>query len=111
MEQAMDRSGFNRWTSLVSRDRGGIPLKERFVGAEKNRDGKIDREEFHQVGVETFHFRDKGLTRAPPAAEADGGSAWSRDPEKTAPHEGPFDPSCGSAALSRVKRAAAHRPR
>jgi Ca2+-binding EF-hand superfamily protein len=38
----------------------GPPLKERFVGADKNRDGKIDREEFHQAAVESFYFRDKG---------------------------------------------------
>ena len=37
----------------------GPPLKERFVGADKNRDGKIDREEFHQAVVESFYFRDK----------------------------------------------------
>jgi Ca2+-binding EF-hand superfamily protein len=37
----------------------GPPLKERFVGADKNRDGKIDREEFHQAAVESFYFRDK----------------------------------------------------
>ena len=36
----------------------GSPLKERFVGADKNRDGKIDREEFHQAAVESFYFRD-----------------------------------------------------
>jgi hypothetical protein len=36
----------------------GAPLKERFVGADKNRDGKIDREEFHQAAVESFYFRD-----------------------------------------------------
>jgi len=38
----------------------GPPVKERFAGADKNRDGKIDREEFHQVAVESFYFRDKG---------------------------------------------------
>jgi Ca2+-binding EF-hand superfamily protein len=38
----------------------GPPLKERFVGADKNGDGKIDREEFHQAAVESFYFRDKG---------------------------------------------------
>lgn len=38
----------------------GPPLKERFVGADKSRDGKIDREEFHQAAVESFYFRDKG---------------------------------------------------
>ena len=38
----------------------GPPLKERFAGADKNRDGKIDREEFHQAAVESFYFRDKG---------------------------------------------------
>jgi Ca2+-binding EF-hand superfamily protein len=37
----------------------GPPLKERFAGADKNRDGKIDREEFHQAAVESFYFRDK----------------------------------------------------
>ena len=55
----------------------GPPLKERFVGADKNRDGKIDREEFHQAVVESFYFRDKGrkgylvieqLTEASPEA-------------------------------------------
>ena len=38
----------------------GPPLKERFAGADKNHDGKIDREEFHQAAVESFYFRDKG---------------------------------------------------
>jgi Ca2+-binding EF-hand superfamily protein len=38
----------------------GPPLKERFAGADKNGDGKIDREEFHQAAVESFYFRDKG---------------------------------------------------
>ena len=38
----------------------GPPLKERFAGADKNRDGKIDREEFHRAAVEGFYFRDKG---------------------------------------------------
>ena len=37
----------------------GPPLRERFVGADKNGDGKIDREEFHQAVVESFYFRDK----------------------------------------------------
>ena len=37
----------------------GPPVKERFVSADKNRDGKIDREEFHQAAVESFYFRDK----------------------------------------------------
>ena len=37
----------------------GPPLKERFVGADRNHDGKIDREEFHQAAVESFYFRDK----------------------------------------------------
>jgi Ca2+-binding EF-hand superfamily protein len=37
----------------------GPPLKERFVGVDKNRDGKMDREEFHQAVVESFYFRDK----------------------------------------------------
>ena len=37
----------------------GPPLKERFVGADKNGDGKIDREEFHRAAVESFYFRDK----------------------------------------------------
>jgi Ca2+-binding EF-hand superfamily protein len=38
----------------------GPPLKERFGGADKNGDGKIDREEFHRAAVEGFYFRDKG---------------------------------------------------
>jgi Ca2+-binding EF-hand superfamily protein len=37
-----------------------VPLKERFANADKNRDAKIDREEFHQAVVENFYFRDKG---------------------------------------------------
>ena len=37
----------------------GPPVKERFAGADKNRDGKLDREEFHQAVVESFYFRDK----------------------------------------------------
>jgi Ca2+-binding EF-hand superfamily protein len=37
----------------------GPALKERFAGADRNRDGKMDREEFHQVAVESFYFRDK----------------------------------------------------
>ena len=36
------------------------PLQERFMQADKNRDGKIDREEFHQAAVESFYFRDRG---------------------------------------------------
>ena len=36
------------------------PLQERFTLADKNRDGKIDREEFHRMAVESFYFRDKG---------------------------------------------------
>ena len=37
----------------------GPPLKQRFTTADKSRDGKIDREEFHQAAVENFYFRDK----------------------------------------------------
>jgi Ca2+-binding EF-hand superfamily protein len=36
------------------------PSQDRFTQADKNRDGKIDREEFHQAAVESFYFRDKG---------------------------------------------------
>lgn len=32
----------------------------RFKGADKNGDGTLDREEFYQLMVETFYFRDKG---------------------------------------------------
>lgn len=32
----------------------------RFKGADKNGDGALDREEFYQLMVETFYFRDKG---------------------------------------------------
>lgn len=32
----------------------------RFKAADKNGDGALDREEFHQLMVETFYFRDKG---------------------------------------------------
>lgn len=38
----------------------GPPMKERFAGADKNSDGKIDREEFHRAAVEGFYFRDNG---------------------------------------------------
>src|SRR5262245_28576306 len=34
-------------------------LKERFNSADKNHDGKVDREEFYQAIVEGFYFRDK----------------------------------------------------
>ncbi len=37
----------------------GPPLRERFAHADKNGDGKIDREEFHRAVVESFYFRDK----------------------------------------------------
>jgi Ca2+-binding EF-hand superfamily protein len=33
-------------------------LRERFRAADRNGDGKIDREEFHQRSVEQFYFRD-----------------------------------------------------
>ena len=36
------------------------PLQERFTQADRNGDGKIDREEFHRMAVESFYFRDKG---------------------------------------------------
>jgi hypothetical protein len=36
------------------------PILERFTLLDKNRDGKIDREEFHRAAVESFYFRDKG---------------------------------------------------
>ena len=35
-------------------------MKEWFQRHDKNGDGKIDREEFHQAVVEAFFFRDKG---------------------------------------------------
>ena len=34
-------------------------LGQRFKEGDKNRDGKLDREEFHRVVVEAFYFRDK----------------------------------------------------
>jgi Ca2+-binding EF-hand superfamily protein len=37
-----------------------VPLQERFTQADKNGDGRIDREEFHRMAVESFYFRDKG---------------------------------------------------
>ena len=33
--------------------------RERFDRADKNHDGKLDREEFYQLAVESFYFRDK----------------------------------------------------
>jgi Ca2+-binding EF-hand superfamily protein len=36
------------------------PVQERFTQADKNRDGTIDRGEYHQAVVESFYFRDKG---------------------------------------------------
>ena len=36
------------------------PLQERFTQADRNGDGKIDREEFHRMAVEGFYFRDNG---------------------------------------------------
>ncbi len=35
------------------------PQKDRFEAADKNRDGRVDREEFYRVAVESFYFRDK----------------------------------------------------
>jgi Ca2+-binding EF-hand superfamily protein len=35
-------------------------LKARFQQLDKNGDGRIDREEFHQAAVDSFYFRDKG---------------------------------------------------
>ncbi len=35
-------------------------LQARFKLVDKNGDGRIDREEFHQAVVETFYFLDKG---------------------------------------------------
>ena len=34
-------------------------LKERFQAADKNGDGRLDREEYYQLIVEAFYFRDK----------------------------------------------------
>jgi Ca2+-binding EF-hand superfamily protein len=48
------------WPSGPVSAQSTVPLKERFAKADKNRDGKIDREEFHQAAVESFYFRDKG---------------------------------------------------
>lgn len=35
-------------------------LKARFQRIDKNGDGLIDREEYHQAAVDSFYFRDKG---------------------------------------------------
>jgi Ca2+-binding EF-hand superfamily protein len=34
-------------------------MQDRFKEGDKNRDGKLDREEFHRVVVEAFYFRDR----------------------------------------------------
>ena len=36
------------------------PVKERFGNADKNKDGRLDREEFYQAAVESFYLHDKG---------------------------------------------------
>lgn len=36
------------------------PAKERFANTDKNKDGRLDREEFYQAAVESFYLRDKG---------------------------------------------------
>ena len=33
--------------------------RQRFDAADKNRDGKLDREEFYTLAVDSFYFRDK----------------------------------------------------
>jgi EF hand domain-containing protein len=33
--------------------------RQRFDAADKNHDGRLDREEFYQLAVESFYFRDK----------------------------------------------------
>ncbi len=48
------------WPSGPVSAQAPVPLRERFAKADKNHDGKIDREEFHQAAVESFYFRDKG---------------------------------------------------
>jgi hypothetical protein len=35
-------------------------VRERFQAGDRNRDGKLDREEYYRVIVEGFYFRDKG---------------------------------------------------
>ena len=48
------------WPSGTVSAQAPVPVRERFAKTDKNHDGKIDREEFHQAAVETFYFLDKG---------------------------------------------------
>ena len=45
----------------VGAQTGTVPpdLRERFKAADKNGDGRLDREEFRQAVIEGFYFRDK----------------------------------------------------
>lgn len=47
-------------------------LKERFKAADKNSDGRLDREEYHQLIVEAFYFRDKDKDSMLTIAELEG---------------------------------------
>jgi len=44
--------------SQARRQRRPTP-RQRFDAADKNHDGRLDREEFYQLAVESFYFRDK----------------------------------------------------